>query len=169
MVWWVGSGPVKWKVSWGSNLLLRSLKVHHLEISFETETKLSLWVKPCWKVEIGKFTKFFPSGPTMVWTIPLTVHWSWLDVRKSKLFKLSVNEIFWIPLSCASTKKHRKSAKLPWRRNIEFSFWSLSFVFLSFCLFVSLSFCLSVCICLWFCFVVHHNYLPIFADPKINI
>ena len=35
--------------------------------------------------------------------------------------------------------KHRKSAKLPWRHNIELSFGSLSTVFLSFCVFVSLS------------------------------
>ena len=34
--------------------------------------------------------------------------------------------------------KHGKSAKLPWRRNIELSFWSLSFVSF-FCLFVLLS------------------------------
>ena len=52
--------------------------------------------------------------------------------------------------------KHCKSAKLPWRRNIKFSCWSLFFVFflvfvffvffvlLSFCLFVYLSFCLFV-------------------------
>ena len=24
---------------------------------------IALWVKPCWKVEIGEFTKMFPSGP----------------------------------------------------------------------------------------------------------
>ena len=44
-------------------------------------------------------------------------------------------------------KKHRKSAKLPWRHNIKLSFCSLSFcllVFLSFCIFVFSSFCLFV-------------------------
>ena len=41
-------------------------------------------------------------------------------------------------------KKHRKRTKLPWRRNIKLSFWSLSFVFFSSCLFCLLSFCIFV-------------------------
>ena len=59
------------------------------------------------------------------------------------------------------TRKHRKSAKLPWRRNIELSFWSLSFclfVFLSFCLFVFLPFCLFVV--LSFCLFDFLSFCP---------
>ena len=65
-------------------------------------------------------------------------------------------------------EKHRKSAKLPWCRNIKLSFWSLSFVFLScflfssflfwsfsiFCLFVFLS-----CFLFFFSFFVFLNFL----------
>ena len=37
-------------------------------------------------------------------------------------------------------RKHRKSAKLPWCHNIKLSFWSWSFVFLSFWFVIFLSF-----------------------------
>ena len=75
----------------------------------------------------------------------LWVHTFWAILSSS--FHLADNTIKVVK----SSLKHRKSAKLPWRRNIIFSFWSLSnclFVFLpssffSFFLFVFLSFCLS--------------------------
>ena len=53
-----------------------------------------------------------------------------------------VHKVHWE--SCQTLWKHRKSAKLPWRPNIRFSFWSLSFVFLSFCLRLFCLFCLFV-------------------------
>ena len=52
------------------------------------------------------------------------------------------NLLNWLQQQRRRRRKHRKSAKLSWRRNIKLSFWSLSFCL--FCLFFFLSFCLSV-------------------------
>ena len=33
---------------------------------YDENVVIALWVKPCWKMEIEEFTKFFPSGPTFM-------------------------------------------------------------------------------------------------------
>ena len=74
---------------------------------------------------------------------------------------------YWSIKTNKKITKHRKSAKLPWRHNITLSFWSLSFVFLSFsllvfspfCLFIVLSSCnLVLLLCCLFCYVVFLSF-----------
>ena len=93
------------------------------------------------------------------------------STRPSRAYINQIQKLFFHGTSLKGPStwwKHRKRAKLPWRRNSKFSFWSLSFIFLSFflpssllsfCLFVFLSFCLFVFLsfCLYVFLSRHHS------------
>ena len=121
---------------------------------------------------LPKITAIFPNMTAILHLFRVVKHLSisfecWLHFNRfSENFECSWNILGAMIKPLCNERgllKHRKSAKLPWRHNIKVSLWSLSIVFLSFCLFDLLTFCLFVFLSLCL-FVILSFYLVVFLS-----